>query len=575
MIITPRGYQRTARAKILDAFREFASTLVVMPTGTGKTILFADVIRCFFPRRVMVIANRQELIFQARDKIKDATGLSVEVEMGDSKAIASGGLFRRSAVVVSTIQTLTAGGDGGGRMGKFDPNEFGLLVCDEAHHFVSPSFRRAVEYFRTNTKLKVLGVTATPDRADEEALGQVFESVAYDYEILDAINDGWLVTIMQQMVSVADLDLSNVRVTAGDLNGADLAAIFESERNLHGVAGPTIDIVGDRRTLVFTSSVKHAEQLAAIFNRHKPGMAKWVCGKTDKNERAYINQEFHDGKLQILCNCGTHTEGFDSPGVECVVMARPTKSRSLYAQMVGRSTRPLPGVVDDCEDRPEARREAIARSAKPSCLVVDFVGNAGRHQLVTTADILGGNVSEEAVAAAATYARRNGGPVPMDALLEEAQRQQEEREKRRLEEEARKRSLTVKTQYTSQVVDPFAILNLPQAKSRGWDAGKVLSEKQRNFLRRSGVDPDKMEYAKAKALIGELMNRWDKHLCTFGQAKVLKRFGVSTDLTFEQASKTIDAIAKNHWKLPQGFVIPVPTAEVCSNTAAEEDNVPF
>ena len=240
-----RPYQSAASDAIFAEWRENHSTLVVMPTGGGKTILFADVIRRMFPRRALVLAHREELIFQARDKIQRVTGLQADVEMGEYRA--EGGLFDAARVVVSTIQTQCSGGDGGGRMGKFDPQRFGVLIIDEAHHATSQSYRRVIDYYRTNPALKVLGVTATPDRTDEEALGQVFQSVAFDYDVLDAINDGWLVPIEQQMVHVEGLDYSSIRTTAGDLNGGDLAAVLEAEKNLQQMASASLQIIGRRR----------------------------------------------------------------------------------------------------------------------------------------------------------------------------------------------------------------------------------------------------------------------------------------------------------------------------------------
>ena len=278
-----RPYQSAASDAIFKEWQDNDSTLVVMPTGGGKTILFADVIRRVFPRRALVIAHREELIFQARDKIERVTGLKADVEMGERRA--EGGLFGTARVIVSTIQTQCSGGDGGGRMSKFDPSQFGLLIIDEAHHATSPSYRRMIDYYRANPALKVLGVTATPDRADEQALGQVFQSVAFDYEVLDAIHDGWLVPIEQQMVQVQGLDYSSVRTTAGDLNGGDLAAVMEAERNLQPMAAASVAIIGARRALVFTASVKAAELTAEIFNRHRSGMAAWVCGETDRVDR--------------------------------------------------------------------------------------------------------------------------------------------------------------------------------------------------------------------------------------------------------------------------------------------------
>ena len=542
-----RPYQSAAAEAIFKEWQENDSTLVVMPTGGGKTILFADVIRRVFPRRALVLAHREELIFQAKDKIQRVTGLSTDVEMGDYRA--DGGLFEQARVVVSTIQTQCSGGDGGGRMAKFDPQRFGLLIIDEAHHATSPSYRRVIDYYRTNPALKVLGVTATPDRADEEALGQVFQSVAFDYEVHDAINDGWLVPVEQQMVHVHGLDYSSIRTTAGDLNGGDLAAVMEAEKNLQQMASASLSIIGQRRALVFTASVKAAELTAEIFNRHRPNMAAWVCGKTDKEERRTTLADFAAGKIQVVCNCGVLTEGFDDPGVEVVIMGRPTKSRSLYSQMVGRSTRPLPGVVDG-PDTAEARKVAIAASAKPSCLVVDFVGNAGKHKLVTSADILGGKVSEEAMELAVARAIKAGGPVKMAEALDEAEA--ELREQARLAEVARRARLTASARFTTQAVDPFDILHLEPVKSRGWDNVKSLTEKQRSLLAKSGINPDNVTFAQGKQLIGEILRRWDGDLCSFKQAKVLKKYGYPTDVGFGEASRLIDALAKNGWVRPGG-----------------------
>jgi superfamily II DNA or RNA helicase len=465
--------------------------------------------------------------------------------MGEYRA--EGSLFGQARVVVSTIQTQCSGGDGGGRMSKFDPQRFGVLIIDEAHHATSPSYRRVIDYYRTNPALKVLGVTATPDRADEEALGQVFQSVAFDYEVLDAIHDGWLVPIEQQMVHVEGLDYSSIRTTAGDLNGGDLAAVMEAEKNLQQMASASLTIIGQRRALVFTASVKAAEMTAEIFNRHRSGMAGWVCGKTDREDRRRVLADFAAGKLQVVCNCGVLTEGFDDPGVEVIIMGRPTKSRSLYSQMVGRSTRPLPGVVDG-PDTAEARRAAIAASAKPSCLVVDFVGNAGKHKLVTSADILGGKVSEEAVELAVTRARKAGGPVNMTEALDKAE--EELREQKRLAEAARRARLVATARFTTQSVDPFDVLHLNPVKARGWDAGRHLTEKQRSLLAKQGINPDGISFSQGRQLISEIFRRWDGKLCSFKQAKVLRKYGYNTEVSFAEASATIDALAKNGWQKP-------------------------
>lgn len=540
---TPRDYQLRCRDSILQEFKEVQSTLVTKPTGTGKTVTISLVIKAMQPVRALVVAHREELIWQARRTIEEWTGLDCEIEMGDLSASTS--LFHRTPVVIATIQTLSSSN----RLQRFRPDDFGLVVCDEGHHGTADTYRRMFNHFSQNSNLKILGVTATPDRADEEALGQIFQTVAFDYEILDAIRDGWLVPIEQQFVSVAGLDFSTVKTTAGDLNGADLAAVMEAESNLHGVATPTIEIIGSRRAIVFASSVAQAETLSNIFNRHKTGLSEWVCGKTPKDDRREILQRFKDGSTQVVVNVGVLTEGFDDPGVEVIVMARPTKSRALYAQMAGRSTRPLPGVVDNLPDA-DTRRACIAASAKPSCLLVDFVGNSGKHKLMSSADILGGNCSDEAVAKAVERAKRKGGPVMMTEELQAAEAELiAETEKRRKLEEARKARLVARAKYTSKLVNPFDALDIQPVRERGWDTGKTLSEKQRALLQKQGVDPDSMPYAQGRQIINELFRRWNGGLCSMKQSAVLKRYGYETkNMTREQASKALDALSRNNWK---------------------------
>ena len=341
-----------------------------------------------------------------------------------------------------------------------------------------------------------------------------------------------------------------IRTTAGDLNGGDLAAVLEAERNLQQMAAASVAIIGTRRALVFTASVKAAEMTAEIFNRHREGMATWVCGETDREERRRRLADFAAGKWQVVCNCGVLTEGFDDPGVEVIIMGRPTKSRSLYSQMVGRSTRPLPGVVDGPETA-EARKAAIAASAKPSCLVVDFVGNAGRHKLITSADILGGKVSEEALERAVKRVSTAGGPVNMTEALDEAEA--ELREQKRLAEAARRAGLVATARFTTQSVDPFDVLHLDPVKPRGWDAGRQLTEKQRSMLAKQGINPDRVSFAEARQLIGEIFRRWDGKLCSFKQAKVLRKYGYDTQVSFAEASGIIDGLARNGWRrVPAG-----------------------
>jgi superfamily II DNA or RNA helicase len=539
-----RPYQKAAVDGVFDAWRTARSTLLVQPTGTGKTVTFAHVINRMPAGRALVLAHREELIFQAADKIEAVTGAKPDIEMAEMRA--DHAMFGKARVVVSSIQTQCAGRNGDTRMKRFDPREFALLVVDEAHHATAPTYRRVLEHYGQNPDLKILGCTATPDRHDEEALGQVFDSVAFDYELLDAIHDGWLVPIQQRSVVVDGLDYSSVRTTAGDLNGADLARVMEYEETLHGIAAPTMDLAAGRKTLVFAASVAHAERLCEIFNRHRTDCARFVTGTTPKDDRRAMLADYAAGKFQMLVNVGVATEGFDEPGIACVVMARPTKSRALYAQMAGRGTRPLPGLVDGLPEA-DARRAAITASAKPACEIVDFVGNSGRHKLITTADILGGNYSDEVVDRARAAAEKaDGAAIDMAEALVDAERQlAEERER------ASRAAIRVKARYTSQVVDPFDVFQMEPWRERGWDKGRQPSEKMLALLERNGIETRGLTFTQAKQLVGEIIHRYEERKCSFKQARLLARYGYPTDVPFAEASRLIDALAKNNWKRPE------------------------
>jgi len=286
--------------------------------------------------------------------------------------------------------------------------------------------------------------------------------------------------------------------------------------------------------------------MAEMFNRHRPGMAAWVCGKTDKDDRRRILADFKSGAVQVVCNCGVLTEGFDNPAVEIVIMARPTKSRALYSQMAGRATRPAESIAHELNDHdsPEARRALIEASEKPGCRIVDFVGNSGRHKLCTSVDILGGKVSERARELALKRLAENGGRV--DEALQAGQHDEDEEKKR---EEAKRARLVARAKWTAQNINPFDVMEIQPVAKRGWDRGKKLTDKQVALLRKQNINPDNMPYGQAKQLLNELFRRWDGGLCTFGQAKILRKRGLPTNITREEASRVIDGIAaREGWK---------------------------
>lgn len=541
MILRP--YQEDAVQGVFSQLQDHKSALVVLPTGCGKTIVFAEVSRRWQQGRVLVLAHREELIFQASHKITKVTGEECDIEMGEYYADRRS-LLDQCRVVISTVQTMSRTR----RHSRFHPEEFGLVIIDEAHHSTSKTYKAVTEYFQ---HAKILGVTATPDRADEAALGQVFESVAAEYDLPTAIQDGWLVPIEQQFVFVEGLDFSNIKTTAGDLNQGELAEVLETESNLHEIVYPTLDIAKEKKTLMFTASVAQAERVCEIANRYKPDCARWICGdliKTPKEARRDTLKSFANGDFQMLINCGVLLEGYDEPGIEVVAVARPTKSRSLYSQVIGRGTRTLPGVIDGLATA-EERKAAIAASAKPSVLVLDFVGNSGRHKLIHTGDILGGNYDDEIVAEATKAvqaASKAGERKDMLTALHDAQEAKHEAE-RKLRER-----LVAKAQYQTKLINPFAVWDLMPQREPGWHHGRKPTDGQAAALEKMGLkakEINAVSFCQASQLIDESQKRRAANLCSFRQAKVLARFGYETkELGFKEAGALIETLAKNGWK---------------------------
>lgn len=551
-----RNYQQAAVDAVIESWKKSRSCLVVLPTGCGKTVVFGEVIRRRLvdcqSNRAMVLAHREELISQAEEKVAAITALPVGVEMGPRQTDELPGMA--CPVVVSSVQTQITG-----RMHKFVPGEFNTLVIDEAHHATSKSYRLCIEHYLENPCCRLLGVTATPDRADETALGTVFDTVAYEYSVDRAIRDGWLVPVRQKLVSVSSLDFSQVSTCAGDFNQGELSEILEEEQNLHGIASPTIEICGERRAIVFATSVRQAERLAEIINRTREGRAEWICGKTPKADRQNILRDFKNGKLQYIVNVGVLTEGFDDAGVEVVVMARPTKSRALYAQMAGRATRPAAEIAAKlgeietqmaCVSKPaaELRRKMIANSSKPSCLIVDFVGNSGRHKLVTALDILGGKEldPDEEEAQALVKTRCEDSEDGLDTL-EELEKARDEIKRRKQEDVKRRAFIKLTAKYSVVSIDPFDVYDLapmnPTEKSR-LDQ-RHLSFKQRQVIReRIGVDPNTLCASEGKAMLDAYFGRRERGLATLRQTRYLRRKGVLMPMTFEEASATISRLTE-------------------------------
>lgn len=310
-----RPYQIEARDAVLSEWQGGrARTLLVLPTGTGKTIVFSAVIaeRVAAGERVLVLAHRGELLDQAADKLRKSTGLMCAVEKAEESCL--GSWFR---VVVGSVQTLMRPQ----RLAQFPAGYFGTIIIDEAHHCLSDSYQRVLEHFGG---ANVLGVTATPDRSDMRNLGQYFDSLAYEYTLPKAIRDGYLSPIKALTVPLK-LDISQVGVAAGDYKAAELGTALEPY--LEQIAYQMRNYCQGRRTVVFLPLVATSQKFRDILQAHGFKAAEVNGNSAD---RAEVLADFAAGKYDVLCNSMLLTEGWDCPAVDCIIVLRPTKSRSLY-----------------------------------------------------------------------------------------------------------------------------------------------------------------------------------------------------------------------------------------------------
>ena len=539
-----RPYQEKAVEGIAEKLSANRSTVAVLATGLGKTVIFAKAIELGLRmpgRRAIVLAHREELIHQAAAKVEAVTGIKPDIEMGDYRAVEDG--FTRSPVLVSSIQTQNAGRGEHRRMHRFRNDHPWMVVVDECHHAVSTSYMRVIDHYMANPQSRLLGVTATPDRLDNKALGRVFDTVAFEYDVADGIRDGWLVPIKQRFVTCDHLDLSSARTSGGDFQLNDLEEALE--KSLQEMVVPMVRIVGDRRTLVFAATVHHAERIAEIINR--PGMqtgrAEIVCGKTPEEQRARVFREFGEGKLQYLVNVAVATEGWDDPamdgrGVQVIAMMRPTKSRALYCQMLGRGTRTLPGTIDGIDD-PAERRAAIEMSNKGHVLALDFLGNCGRHTLVHAGDILGGDMDEKVAKRYARKAEKDAVEEEIDVL---AEIDKAEADEAKAIEAKRRAHIVGRARFTSQEIDPFEALGIVPRSIPAWQRRIPASDKQRSMLERNGLRlPMDLDTGRASQLIEALMSKpSDK------QAFFLRRHGIDPSRLDRRAASTVIDMVKSN-----------------------------
>lgn len=515
-----RPYQAEAQQSIFDEWNKgVLKTLLVLPTGCGKTIVFAKIAEeCVKSgERVLILAHRGELLEQAADKIFKATGLGSATEKAEESCL--GSWFR---VAVGSVQSLMREK----RLSQFSEDYFDTIIIDEAHHSISESYQKVVRHF---PGAKVLGVTATPDRGDMKNLGEYFESLAYEYTLPKAIKEGYLAPIKALTVPLK-MNLSGVGVQAGDFKSGDIASALDPY--LYQIAGEMTKYCRGRKTVAFLPLVKTSQKFRDILNDSGFSAAE-VNGNSP--DRAEILRNFEAGKYNVLCNSMLLTEGWDCPSVDCIVVLRPTKVRSLYCQMVGRGTRLSP------------------ETGKEHLLLLDFLWHTERHELCHPADLI---CADRDVAQQMTKNLEDAAGTAVD--IEEAEsvasedvvaQREEALAKQLAEMRHRKSKLVDPLQFEYSISDTDLSGYIP---SFGYQMAPA-SEKQLNTLEKFGIFPDAIENAgKAELLINKLIKRKKEGYTTPKQIRFLEGRGFIHvgSWKFDSAKKLIDRIAANGWKIP-------------------------
>lgn len=513
-----RPYQQQAKDAIFSEWKNgIKKTLLVLPTGCGKTIVFAKVAEeCVKGgSRVLILAHRGELLDQAADKIGKSTGLGCATEKAEQTCL--GSWFR---IVVGSVQSMMREK----RLNQFPNDYFNTIIIDEAHHCISDSYQKVLRHF---PDAEVLGVTATPDRGDMQNLGTVFESLAYEYTLPKAIKEGYLSPIKAVTIPLK-IDMSAVGVQAGDFKSGDIATALDPY--LESIAEEMEKYCSNKKTVVFLPLVKTSQKFRDILNNHGFKAAE-VNG--DSKDRAEILEAFDKDQYNVLCNSMLLTEGWDCPSVDCIVVLRPTKVRSLYCQMVGRGTRLSP------------------ETNKDHLLLLDFLWHTERHELCHPASLI---CESAEVAQKMTENMEKDAGCVID--IEEAEKTASE-DVVAQREEALAKQLAEMKRRKKRLVDPLQFEMSIQAEDLsgyvpafGWEMAPP-SDGQKKTLEKLGILPDAIENAgKASKILDRLDKRRREGLTTPKQIRFLESRGFQHVGTwqFETAKNMIDRIAGNGWK---------------------------
>ncbi len=495
-----RYYQSQLIAGARKAWETSQSTAIICVTGGGKTEMYMS-LAVEEPGRVLVLVHRDYLINQPIDRLESVGFDDVAVEKASERAETG---FRKAKIVFASVQSIGPESQAK-RLSTFNPNDFSLVIIDEAHRATASTYRRVLDHFKKNPRVKILLVTATPNRKDGVALRNVCDSVAGVYGPSQAMAEGWIVPVNFFRRDVSSLDFSNVRMKGTDLDPEQVQSLLMQEKPLHEVCASLAEDRGP--TIVFCPEVAIANAYTNLMNaRYRPGRAAMLCAESSDDEREEAGKDLAAGLIDYIFNVNLFTEGFDLPNLLRVVWAAPTASLVRYTQGVGRVFRThasLRGHLVGGPDDSAQRRMLIAQSPKPCGIVVTYYPVNCKHELCDPVDILGGDDLDANVKSAAKQVQeetsRLGGGSDTEEDIETAKVfcdlksvvNSKLKELKALADFSDKQFDPMSGRKThGSIKDTSSVRAAAEGAATSWGDGEPATEKQQKWFRWKGVKSD-------------------------------------------------------------------------------------
>jgi len=509
-----RPYQQEAISSVYKTWHEHKRVLVVAATGTGKSIVIAKIAAAAAEKghRVLILAHRDEIIRQNADKLKIATGHDSAIEKAGETSI--GSMF---PIVNGSVQTMMRDK----RLNQFPKDHFKVVLGDEIHHANSNGYKKILEYFSDSYQA---GFTATANmRSDKKNLGKLFDALAFEYTLKDAVDDGFLCPIKAQTMPIK-VDLTSCRKKAGDFRDEDSAAAIEPY--LEEMAKQVKDAAWGRKIVIFLPLIRTSLLMERLMTE-QGFSCRHIDGKS--KDRKEILTAFHNNEFNVLLNSALLTEGWDQPDVDTIVLCRPTQSKQLFFQIIGRGTRISPG--------------------KDHLLILDPLWITENHSFIVRPVHL--VAEDDDIADRMMVMAAKGGKASLSDMEAQAHAdvstEREETLKRFIDANAHRRSKTVNPLFFSALIHDEEITDYQPTWQ--WEKDKATS-KQIETLSKLGFDGSNLRKGYASKVLNSVMKRVDKNLASAKQVALLARFGFRKGfdtMTFKEASEKIDKLAKQGW----------------------------